>query len=66
MPDRLRGPMPPYIPGAAMDPTLATPRAVARLAVVASVLVLPGSALPCALAFRRRGRMVGRTSVTAN
>ena len=48
------GRMPPYIPGAVPDPTVATPRAVAGLAVVASVLVLPGSALAFALAFRRR------------
>ena len=56
------GRMPPYIPGASIDPTFAPPRAVAGLAVVASCLVLPGSALACALAFRRRGRMRGRTS----
>ena len=50
------GRMPPYIPGATTDPTFASPKAVAGLAVVAGVLVLPGSALACALAFRRRGR----------
>jgi hypothetical protein len=49
--------MPPYIPGAVMDPAIATPRAIAGLAVVAGALVLPGSALACALAFRRRGRL---------
>ena len=54
------GAMPPYIPGASTDPTFAPPRAVAGLAVVASALVLPGSALACALAFRRRGRILGR------
>jgi|SRR5688572_20916742 len=43
--------MPPYIPGAATDPTFAPPRAVAGLAVMASALVLPGSAFACALAF---------------
>jgi hypothetical protein len=53
------GRMPPYIPGATMDPTFATPRAVAGLAVVAGALVLPGSALACALAFLRRRRMPG-------
>ena len=58
------GRMPPYIPGAAIDPTFAPPRAVAGLALVASILVLPGSALACALAFRRRGRMLGRTSAS--
>ena len=56
------GRMPPYIPGASIDPTFAPPRAVAGLAIVASVLVLPGSALACALAFRRRRRMLRRTS----
>jgi len=52
--------MPPYIPGATMDPTFASPQAIAGLAVVTSALVLPGSALACALAFRRRRRMHGR------
>ena len=56
--------MPPYIPGASIDPTVAVPRAVAGLAVVASALVLPGSAVACALTFRRRRRMLGRTSVS--
>jgi hypothetical protein len=55
------GRMPPYIPGALIDPTIATPRAVKGLAFVAIGLVLPGSALACTLAFRRRGRMLGRT-----
>lgn len=50
------GRMPPYIPGAAIDPTIATPEAVRGLAVVAGGVVLPGSALACALAFRRRRR----------
>jgi hypothetical protein len=58
------GRMPPYIPGASTDPTVAVPRAVAGLAVVASALVLPGSALACALAFRRRRRMLGGTSTS--
>ena len=56
------GRMPPYIPGASTDPTFAPPRAVAGLAVVASALVFPGSVLACALAFRRRGRMLRRPS----
>jgi hypothetical protein len=56
------GRMPPYIPGATTDPTFAPPRAIAGLAVVTSVLVLPGSALACALAFRRRGRMSRRST----
>ena len=54
------GRMPPYIPGASTDPTFAPPKAVAGLAVVTSALVLPGSALACALAFRLRRRMLGR------
>jgi hypothetical protein len=48
--------MPPYIPGAMMDPTVATPKAVAGLALVAGALILPGSALACALAFRHRSK----------
>ena len=50
--------MPPYIPGASTDPTFAPPRAVVSLAVVASALVLPGSALACVLAFRIRARIL--------
>jgi hypothetical protein len=56
------GRMPPYIPGATIDPTFAPPRAVAGLAVVAIGLVLPGSALVSALAYRRRKRMLERMS----
>ena len=52
--------MPPYIPGSTIDPTFAPPKAVAGLAVVAGALVLPGSALACALAFRRRARLLRR------
>jgi hypothetical protein len=51
------GRLPPYIQGASMDPTVATPRAVAGLALIASVLVLPGSALACAIAFHLRRRL---------
>jgi biotin transporter BioY len=58
------GRMPPYIPGASTDPKFAPPRAVAGLAVVTSGLVLPGSALACALAFRWRRRMLKRTSTS--
>lgn len=56
------GRMPPYIPGAVSDPTVAPPEAVAGLAVVTCALVLPGSALACALAFRLRGRVPQRMS----
>jgi hypothetical protein len=48
--------MPPYIPGAVMDPTVATPQAVAALAVFTTALILPGSAIACVLAFQRRHR----------
>jgi biotin transporter BioY len=51
------GRMPPYIPGATTDPTFASPQAVKWLAVFTIALVLPGSALACALAFRLRKRM---------
>lgn len=56
------GRMPPYVPGATRDPTYAPPEAVAGLAVVAGALVLPGSAIACAWAFRSRARRLGRTS----
>ena len=58
------GRMPPYIPGSTMDPTYASPEAVKGLAVVASTLVLPGSALACLLAFRLHGRMIGRPTTS--
>jgi len=58
------GRMPPYIPGAVIDPTIATPKAIAGLALVTTALVLPGSAVACALAFRLRGRMPGRTTTS--
>ena len=53
--------IPPYVPGATMDPTYAPPEAVSGLAVVASALVLPGSAIACMLAFRIRARMLRHT-----
>ena len=56
------GRMPPYVPGATQDPTYAPPEAVAGLAVVASALVLPVSAIACVLAFRSRERSLKRTS----
>ena len=57
------GRMPPYIPGASTDPTFAPPEAVTALAVFTSALVLPGSALACALAFRVYGYIHRRTSM---
>ena len=48
------GRMPPYVPGATMDPTVATPGAVRWLAGFTAALVLPGSAIACALAYRWR------------
>src|SRR6185503_1247227 len=53
--------IPPYVPGATHDPTYAPPEAVAGLAVVASALVLPVSAIACLLAFRRSARRLRRT-----
>jgi len=58
------GRMPPYIPGSSTDPRFAPPKAVAGLAVVTAALVLPGSALACALTFRRRVRMLRRSSTS--
>jgi len=55
--------MPPYIPGATTDPTFAPPEAVTGLAVFTSALVLPGSAIACALAFRVRGWIDRRMSI---
>ena len=54
--------IPPYVPGATMDPTYAPPEAVAGLAAVASALVLPVSVIACVLAFRLRARRLSRTS----
>lgn len=51
--------MPPYIPGATMDPTFASPTATRALAIFTSALVLPGSTVACAVAFRRRRRLSG-------
>jgi hypothetical protein len=53
--------IPPYIPGSTMDPTYAPPKAIAGLLVVTSVLVLPGSAIACVLAFRSHGRALRHT-----
>ena len=53
--------IPPYVPGATMDPTYAPPEAVAGLALVATALVLPVSAIACVLAFRSRARRLSHT-----
>jgi len=57
--------MPPYVPGATQDPTFAPPEAIAGLGVVAGALVLPLSAIACVLAFRIRGRALGRALLAA-
>src|SRR5262245_13819279 len=48
--------MPPYMPGATQDPRFAPPEAVAALKVFTSVVIAPGSAIACWLAFRSRRR----------
>ena len=53
--------IPPYVPGATMDPTYAPPQAVTGLGVIASALVLPVSAMACLLAFRIRARRLRGT-----
>lgn len=57
------GRMPPYIPGATMDPASSPPEAVAALAAFTSVLILPGSAVACFLAFRRRGKFEASAAI---
>ena len=57
--------IPPYVPGATMDPTHAPPEAVAGLALVASALVLPGSLIACVLAFRGRRRSLELSSAAS-
>jgi hypothetical protein len=54
--------VPPYIPGATMDPTYAPPEAVMALIAVTSALVVPGSALACWLAYRGRIRSLDRST----
>ena len=46
------GAIPPYIPGATMDPKFVPEGAVGWLALLSGGLILPGSALACAAAFR--------------
>jgi len=59
------GRMPPYIPGATMDPTFASRQAVAALAVVTGAVILPGSALACLIAFRLRRRRPRRVAASS-
>jgi hypothetical protein len=51
--------MPPYVPGATLDPTVATPQAVRWLTAFTTLLILPGSTLACVLAYRRRSSSAG-------
>jgi hypothetical protein len=48
--------VPPYIPGATMDPTYVPPGGAAALGLVTGGLVAPVSALACWLAFRGHSR----------
>ena len=53
--------IPPYIPGATMDPTFVPPGGAGWLALITGALVFPGSVLACILAFRARGRIDGKS-----
>ncbi len=44
--------VPPYIPGATLDPTFVPPGAASALALVTAVVVLPLSAIACAVSYR--------------
>ena len=52
--------IPPYIPGATLDPTFVPPGGAGWLALITGVLVLPGSVLACILAIRARERIDGK------
>ena len=54
--------IPPYVPGATHDPTYRPPEAIAGVAVVASALVLPVSAIACGVAFLTRRRSLRNTT----
>jgi hypothetical protein len=54
--------VPPYLPGATMDPTFAPPEAVMALIAVTTALVVPGSALACWLAYRSRIKAINRAT----
>jgi hypothetical protein len=53
--------IPPYIPGATMDPRFVPPGGAGWLAVITGAFVFPGSVLACILAFRARGRIDGKS-----
>jgi len=53
--------IPPYIPGATMDPRVVPPGGAWWLALITGALVLPGSVLACILAFRARERIDGKS-----
>ena len=54
--------MPPYIPGATMDPVFPpSQRAIVGLAVFTALVVLPGSGLACYTLFRSRMRTVDKS-----
>jgi hypothetical protein len=57
-----RGALPPYVPGATMDPTFAPPESVRWLAAFSAIVILPVSAIACALAFRLSTRSLSRTA----
>ncbi len=48
------GRMPPYIPGALPDPSVATPRAIGWLALMTAAIILPGSLIAGLATFRIR------------
>jgi integral membrane sensor domain MASE1 len=52
--------MPPYVPGATMDPTYAPPEAVTGLLVVAGAVVWPAGLIACGLSYRARRRFLSR------
>ncbi|HKP29006.1 MAG TPA: hypothetical protein VJU15_06370 [Gemmatimonadales bacterium] len=52
--------IPPYIPGATMDPTFVPPGGPGWLGLITGALVFPGSVLACVLALRARGRIDGK------
>ena len=53
--------IPPYIPGATMDPRFVPPGGTRWLALFTGAIVLPGSALACRLAWRTARRGHGKS-----